>query len=390
MNENCISFGEGTERCSSPAFLGSKFCGKHLRSCIPAYLRYKKREIRIGPWPSIPTAKVILSRYKRLKDVYDLRKSFQMKHIHPSERDSGHFIHLEKIEKEMNVCLQFLKDEINKKNVETLESGEDIEIESESEEERNVTIPYNKQEIPIDRSNKEKFEDITIITPAEEVSSLLGVNSDFILFFMSNIYPLIASLRLSLGESSYVRKSPLRKLSIIPHEDIKSEIGDVLDFFIIEGTSVNFLLKYFMKIYEEGKERGYLLYRYYRSFQDCYSLTFISNESPCIINILDIPFPIICSLENEDDLRRISETPIICSYREPFGKTFDIVVEKSEEKRAFGIYSLLIFDVYKTGDYSPWITLNKHLIGGIGLPLNGHRIYYFAKLMHSKGYFLLH
>lgn len=132
MEGKCISFGEGTEQCSNYIFLGSKFCHKHLYSCVHAYFRYKKKESKIRPWPTIPTPKRILSRYKRLQEVYDLRRNLQKEHIHPSAIDRGHKYHLRKLEKEIHSCLAFLENIIYENENES-ESTEEVEYTKEPE-----------------------------------------------------------------------------------------------------------------------------------------------------------------------------------------------------------------------------------------------------------------
>lgn len=386
MEETCISFGEEEKRCTNPPLLESKFCGQHLYSCVPAYLHYKKKEARIKTWPVAPTPKRILSLYNRLKEVYDLRKDFQKKYIHSSAFDKGHETHLERIEQQMNKCVSFLEKELRKE--ERTEEREDTE---EIDELDSSSLSSSSLEKESKKKSYRKNKEMKIITPAEEASAILGVNSDFLLFFMSNLYPLFAYLRFSLFDDAYVKKSPLRKMPIKPFEDFRSSSKDVLDFFASDGKPITSILEYIKEIYQEGKERGYILYRYYRKYEYSYVLTFIRNQSPLLVEITPFPFPLLLPLEYESITGGDESIPMICSYRELFGKVFEIVVNKSEKGiKAFGVYHLFSFDVYNTADYQPWINLNQHFIGGVGFPHGIQRIHHFARIMHSKGYFLLH
>lgn len=113
---------------------------------------------------------------------------------------------------------------------------------------------------------------------------------------MSNLYPLIVYLRLSLNDYGYVRQSPIRKLSIIPHHAFRSNKESVIEFFSLDDELSKHCVEYIKEIYEEGKLRGYLLYRYYRLSNGCYGLTFIRNQSPLILQITNVAFPLICSV----------------------------------------------------------------------------------------------
>jgi hypothetical protein len=332
----CISLNDD-KRCDARAKDGSRFCEKHSVLYKPLYLKYKLLEksvlhliLKSDSTDDLDVDLTILYRYyNRLKKVYEMRRGFRIKAVHPSAWDQDHEIHSKRILRAINVILGKIKEKYAEHNTRIIEIPTTIEV-SESIEDENVgevsTISLEQdytnvttaaedseadQVVDIEKENlylqqmiiesntkrlnlmnthlleilnmieelKEKFE-------KEEPS--IDYSQKFLSFIILKITPLSFLLSHFLCDENvnFIRTSPLRRVGMDRLTYL--EVARIGQKEFISGSHGydKIYLKRLHELFLEGEERGFLVYRYYKPAYGAYSITFLTGKmKPFLINV---------------------------------------------------------------------------------------------------------
>lgn len=283
----CIGINQREERCSETLSPSTKFCRTCIMECMPSYIRYKKAEKSLKDFSKEDVYETVLKHYVKLKTVYSLRYSFKKRFVHPSAWDRGHDSRLKCLREEIFKCEKRLIELADL----SVSKANEMETEHEEREEeeiiQNSSSFFNQVELEEGKSKpKRKIitrEELILKTPLDALTALVG-DEAFANFLMTYLYRIFERIgRLVCEEGPYILATPI--LKIIHREDDRKPTCDT-EALLSNITGSSHFMFYYYKLFDLFREKGYLLYRFYRTKKNCYGLTFITNYKPFVFYII--------------------------------------------------------------------------------------------------------
>lgn len=312
----CISHDNGV-RCTYLRSPGSKFCHKHADKHINLYKKYKSVDKSDLSNPIKNDNVYSLMRlHNRLEITYNLRSMYMKVAIHPEFHDEGHKKRLRLVKDKMSECLTLLSDRFDyliKHNIEDsvpiplpltgkvvsiLPKNKPIKSPAIKEVNRKISKSVDENKI-LDNLllSEQKIIDKSIKLLVSKLSNIIGTTIDkrFLFFLLYDLFLFLGDLTRIVCQSSpiFVKTSPLIKKEINPrvYDRLVSEYltvkhkkfaMDITDNFELMPTLNKDVYQYLYKLYLYCIEKGHMIFRFYRSENDSYTFTFISDLEPKI------------------------------------------------------------------------------------------------------------